>query len=370
MAFDLKGMIFMKYNKYILAFALAALITATSGTAGVFDQVTKGRILSESFAASITGDDYIGTLEVVNGIGKSYSFDATKVFKFLPNPYGGEMLLQMDEVVFSRELSKMSDALGVKAVDASTKISLSGERTSLTESVLGIDMDVDTVRQEIIMRVKNKDYTPYKAAFSFGKAPKRTTDEMKKINFVLSEFSTRFDSNVKGRSQNISLAASSIDGMILMPGEEFSFNRTLGPINTSRGYQYAPVIVSGEFVEGVGGGICQVSTTLFNAALRSGLQITERRPHSLPVAYVPRGTDAMVSSSSDFKFKNNLNSPIYIQAFVQNSRINFKIYGSQADNKNVDISVKNTGERRYQMTRTIDGRTDNFYSTYREPNRR
>jgi len=358
----------MNYKRYILGLTMAAIISSAFGPSGILGSLKEGRIGNEVFAQSPFSQEYIGQIEVLNGIGQSYSFDASKVFKFLPNPYGGDMLLQMDEIVFSRELSKMADVLSVKAVDASTKININGERTSLTESVLGIDMDKELVKQEIIMRVRNRDYTPYTAAFRFGDPPRRTTDEMKKINFVLSEFSTRFDSDVRGRSTNTSLAASSIDGIILMPGEEFSFNRTLGPITTARGYQNAPVIVSGEFVEGIGGGICQVSTTLFNSVLRAGLQITDRRPHSLPVAYVPRGTDAMVSSSSDFKFKNNFNNPIYIQAYVQNSRIHFKIYGSQNDSKNVDISVRNIGERRYQLTRTIDGRTDNFYSTYREPN--
>lgn len=313
-------------------------------------------------------EDFIGIIRIANGIGEIYDFDATKVFKFLPNPNGGQMLLQMDEVVFYKELGSIQKALNKNGQNAATSINLKGELVAITPGVQSIVIDIEKTRQDLIMKVKNHDFTPYNPVFNYGAAPSRTTEDMQKINFILTEFSTTFNSKVKGRSENISLAANAINETILMPGEEFSFNQVVGPTTIARGFKNAPVIVDGEFVEGVGGGVCQVSTTLFNAALRSGLTITSRRNHSLPVAYVPRGTDAAVASTLDFKFKNTLNNPIYLQAFVDKSKIYFRVYGSKDDNKEVKISVNKLAERKYELTRTINGNVqDKFYSTYREP---
>ncbi len=313
-------------------------------------------------------EDFIGVIRIANGLGQIYDFDATKVFKFLPNPNNGPMLLQMDEVVFYQELTNIQSSLNKKGQNASTSINLKGELVAITPGVQSIEIDEGKARQDLIMKVRNQDFTPYQPAFNYGVAPSRTTEDMQKVNFILNEFSTKFNSNVKGRSENISLAAKSIDGTILMPGEEFSFNQVVGQTTLARGYKHAPVIVDGEFVEGVGGGVCQVSTTLFNATLRSGLTITSRRNHSLPVAYVPKGTDAAVAATLDFKFKNTLNNPIYLQAFVENSKIFFRVYGSKDDSKEIKISVNKLAERKYELKRTINGvLQDSFYSNYREP---
>lgn len=307
-------------------------------------------------------------ITIRNGSGGIYEFKAAGVFKFLPNPNGSEPLLQMDEVIFAKELDNMAKTLDTPKKEASTEINIKGELVAITPSLQQIYLDKEKTKQDLIMKVRYYDYTEYTPTFHFGEVPYRTTEDMQKINYILSEFSTQFDSRVKGRSENISIAADAIDGTILMPGQEFSFNRTLGPVTISNGYKYAPVIVDGEFVEGVGGGVCQVSTTLFNTALRSGLGITARRNHSLPVAYVPRGTDAAVATYLDMKFKNTLNNPIYIQAFVQDSKIVFRVYGSKDDEKQIKLAVTKTGERSYKLVRTIDGRFfDSFSSTYREP---
>lgn len=307
-------------------------------------------------------------ITVRNGAGSIYEFEASKVFEFLPNPSGGEPLLQMDEIVFAKELDLMALKLNIKKQEASTEINVNRELVAITPSIQEIYMDKEQAKQDLIMKVRNYDYTEYTPTFQFREMPYRTTEDMKKINYILSEVYTSFDSRVQGRSENISIAAASIDGTILMPGQEFSFNRTLGPVTISNGYKYAPVIVDGEFVEGVGGGVCQVSTTLFNSALRAGIGITSRRSHSLPVGYVPRGMDATVATYVDLKFKNTLENPVYIQAFVQDSKIFFRFYGSKDDEKQIKLSVTKTGERSYKLVRTINGRFfDSFSSTYREP---
>lgn len=126
---------------------------------------------------------------------------------------------------------------------------------------------------------------------------------------------TYFNSNNSNRSHNIALAAQAIDNAVVFPGETFSFNQVVGIRTANRGYKRAGVIVRGELSEGIGGGICQVSSTLYNAIDRAGLKIVKRYSHSRNVPYVPPGRDATVSwGGPDFVFENVYNQPVLIRA--------------------------------------------------------
>ncbi|MDD9265860.1 VanW family protein [Paenibacillus sp. GCM10023248] len=141
---------------------------------------------------------------------------------------------------------------------------------------------------------------------------------------------TYFNSNNKHRYTNIKLATQAINNHVVLPGETFSFNGVVGVRTRSRGYMPAKVIVRGEFSEGIGGGICQISSTLFNAADRAGLTILERYSHSRSVPYVPAGRDATVNwGGPDFSFKNDYNQPILIRAQALPGRIYVTIYSSE-----------------------------------------
>lgn len=155
-------------------------------------------------------------------------------------------------------------------------------------------------------------------------------EELEKIRLVMSEFKTSFSAGNVSRSSNIRLAAKLIDGTVLMPGDTFSFNQFLGKRTTDKGFRMAGVYVSGRHDFDVGGGICQVSTTLYNASIRSGLTIKDRSPHSLPVPYVPLGQDAAVSyPNPDLKLTNPFDFPIALSATPETSTITFRILGSQ-----------------------------------------
>ncbi len=126
---------------------------------------------------------------------------------------------------------------------------------------------------------------------------------------------TRFTLSDINRNINLELASKAIDYYIIENGDSFSFNDVVGPRSSSRGYRSANVIVNNKFVPGIGGGICQVSSTLYWAATKCNLKILERHPHSLPVNYIPKGKDATVSYGQlDLKFKNNTGDPIRIEA--------------------------------------------------------
>lgn len=168
--------------------------------------------------------------------------------------------------------------------------------------------------------------------------------DLKRETRLLSSFVTYYDASNYDRAHNIALAAAAINGTVIDAGEEFSFNETVGVRSRERGYRSAKIIERGEFVEGVGGGVCQVSTTLFNAALLSGLEISEYHPHSLQVGYVPPSRDAMVSGSAfDLKFKNVSQKPVYIRAKTGSGYVKFNVYGL-SDGGVYSFSSRVTGE--------------------------
>ena len=162
---------------------------------------------------------------------------------------------------------------------------------------------------------------------AFEYAPEITCGVLKERTRLLSSFTTYYDGGNTVRAGNIALAASRIAGTTLNPEETFSFNEKVGKRTEENGFGKAAVILDGEFVPGVGGGVCQASTTLMNAALRAGLEITESRPHSLSVGYVPPSLDAMVSEYSDLKFKNGYPFPVYVGAETGKNYVRFRIYG-------------------------------------------
>ena len=149
----------------------------------------------------------------------------------------------------------------------------------------------------------------------------------------ISQYVTYFNSGNKQRSHNIHLASEAINNYVVFPNETFSFNAVVGKRTVEKGYLPAPVIVKGELSEGVGGGICQVSSTLFNAVDRAGVKIIERYSHSRKVPYVPPNRDATVSwYGPDFTFKNRHNQPLLIRSKVIGGQLLIVIYSSDTLN--------------------------------------
>ncbi|WP_180270626.1 VanW family protein [Sporanaerobium hydrogeniformans] len=171
--------------------------------------------------------------------------------------------------------------------------------------------------------------------------PQYTTEYMAASTTKIASFSTSFPHTPDGRTENIRLSAEAINGTLLMPGDVFSFNETVGETTLEKGYKMAPVISNGTITQGLGGGICQVSSTLYNAILRTGLCSLERRPHSKISTYVPIGLDATVSYGTiDYKFKNTFNYPLYIEAYTDASQIYITVY-SHSSLSGKDYRIEN-----------------------------
>lgn len=149
------------------------------------------------------------------------------------------------------------------------------------------------------------------------------------IKDKLGEFSTEFNASDYDRVSNLSLATKNTSNVLLLPEDVFSFNKIVGPRLEKYGFKMAKIIVNNEYVSGIGGGICQVSSTLYNAVLYSNLEIVERKNHSLPSTYVDMGRDATISGDYiDLKFKNNTGYPIYIYGEMKGNKVKFTIYGN------------------------------------------
>lgn len=224
----------------------------------------------------------------------------------------------------------------------------------ITEGIPGVVLDAEELMYRIKEQIENYQGTPIELPVK-NIAPRITAESLKDLKEIIGSFSTTFDAGVKGRSTNITIASKSIDSTLLMPGEAFSFNEQTGPRGVAEGYQEAPVIINGQLIPGIGGGICQVSSTLYNAVVRADLEIINRKNHSLPVAYVPLGHDATVAYGYiDFEFINDMPYPIYLESSVQGNRVTVNIYGR----KTQDTSIKLYSEVVETIEPKIEIKTD------------
>ena len=190
----------------------------------------------------------------------------------------------------------------------------------------GVDFNISMEEAEKLLQQDQEEYViPLKVT-----VPEITTKMIGTEAFpdLISEFSTKYSQSQKDRTTNLKLAAEKINGTVLMPGEVFSYNTVVGKRTIDAGYKEAKIYVNGEVVDGLGGGICQVSSTLYNAVLYANLEIVERRNHQFVPSYAGAGLDAtVVYGSIDFQFKNTRNYPIKIQCSVDRGICNFQIYG-------------------------------------------
>lgn len=168
-----------------------------------------------------------------------------------------------------------------------------------------------------------------KAAVS-AKEPDITEEDLATIGDVLGTFSTDFSSSGAARSKNLANGAAKINGHLLMPGETLSGYECMHPFTTENGYYTAAAYENGMVVDSVGGGVCQIATTLYNASLRAELEITQRQNHSMIVTYVKPSMDAAIAGTyKDIKVTNNYSTPIYVEGGVSGRTLTFTFYGKE-----------------------------------------
>ena len=261
----------------------------------------------------------------------------------LNKEYNIKLNVTYNESKLSEQLSYIQRDINKQVKQATIEISDNGQMIA-TKSKEGLEVDIISLKEQIYNMIKNKDIKNINLPVKIIK-PTITTKQVKSINTILGQFSTSFN-EYSSRGTNIYIAAKSTSDILIMPGDTFSYNKSTGARTWSNGQKTAKVIVNGKYVNGEGGGVCQVSTTIYNAALISGLEIQEVHNHTYPSHYVPKGRDAAVSYGYiDLKFKNNFAHPIYIKNIVSNGAITSKIYGCSQDREKLYIRTQESHEK-------------------------
>lgn len=224
---------------------------------------------------------------------------------------------------------------------------------TVLEGQRGITMDVE-IAKKALEASGDDDTFSFPVVFT---EPTMTVRDFRSKLFrdTLSTISSSFNPGLKGRTTNVKLACDFCNNVILNPGDEFSYNKSVGPRTYERGFKDATVYVAGTTEEGVGGGICQVSSTIYSAALHADLKITERYNHSYMITYVPLGEDAtVVYGSKDFRFVNNTDYPIKLRVTYGKSTMTVSIIGTNVSNKTVEISTKRLSSTPFQVVYKTD----------------
>lgn len=245
------------------------------------------------------------------------------------------------EEAAAAEASSVAAQWNKKAKNGSiSSYDVSSGSFQFTGAESGLAVDQEKLAADIVEALKRKDFNAVIEASVNVVEPEISEETAKEKYKTISTFTTKTTSNSK-RNTNVKLAAQAINGTVLQPGEEFSFNGTVGERTEAKGYKGAAAYNNGEVVEEIGGGVCQVSSTLYNAVLKSGLKTTFRRSHTYEPSYVTPGTDATVSwGGPDYKFENNSSTAIGIRASYADQTVTISIYGIPVLEEGVTYALK------------------------------
>lgn len=245
------------------------------------------------------------------------------------------------------DLNQVRDQIYAQAADAYAERNEQGG-VRIVPHVVGVDFDAEQAQTQFeALKQGERGRIPLTIT-----QPERSQAKLESMLFadVLGECTT-YASGTEYRLNNVQVAANAMDGLILMPGEVFSYNATLGPRTTANGYLPAPAYIAGQTVDDVGGGICQNSSTLYLAVLRANLEIVERTNHMFTVGYVPDGLDATVAYNAlDFKFRNNTDFPIRIESKLSGRNTIIKLHGTDVNDLTVKMETKTLSTTPYKET--------------------
>lgn len=266
-------------------------------------------------------------------------YKALKDLKHKSKEY--ELEIAFDQEKIKDVISSKCLAFDVDPKDASIKRENGKFVVTDGQTGIGVDVDASIKLVEDGLANWNRDDSSIDLSVKVVE-PKASTEDFAKVKDVLGTFTTSFSTSSSSRSANVENGAKLINGTVLLPGETFSTYKTITPFTAENGYYLAGSYLQGQVVDSFGGGICQVSTTLYNAVLRAELQVEERHNHSMIVGYVDPSADAAISESAgkDFKFTNTTEAPVYIESITGGKKITFNIYGCETRAANRKIEYK------------------------------
>lgn len=253
-----------------------------------------------------------------------------------------ELTLSADKETVKSLLEEKAGDLNQEAVDC--ELTRNGEVFEIVDGKQGIQVNIDDSVENVLAYIDTEWDKETSGTITLAAdvvEPRGTKEELSKVKDLLGGFSTNFSTSSSNRCTNIAVAAGKINGTLLYPGEEFSVYETIGPMDAANGYELAGAYENGQTVESYGGGVCQVSTTLYNAVILSELEITQRSNHSMIVTYVKPSMDAAIAGDyKDLRFKNNQDSPIYIEGYTAGKDLYFNIFGAETRPSNRKISFE------------------------------
>ena len=262
-------------------------------------------------------------------------------------------------------LNEVKQSIDLPATDATVAFDPSKEeRFTIVQERSGRAVDLDSLLAEVKNQLDN-GYTKPITIQPEPVSPKMFAADLEKATERISRVKTDLGSSSESRIHNIKTALSYFNGMVIQPGQEVSFNQTTGPRGLEQGYQNAGVIQDDEIIDGPGGGVCQASTTLYQAVVKAGLEIVRSNKHSLPVSYVDVGTDAAVAYDyKDLVFRNNTDYPVFIEGRVSGSSVVVSVYGYPLE-EGTEIKIVTDVYEKIQPAETkITLDTDAQYVTY------
>lgn len=239
----------------------------------------------------------------------------------------------LEQDVAKRVLADMAHAIDRPSTNATARWDAGARKVvidpGITGGKLNLEKSLELLLENTVGKLAAGQPVPEELALPYdARQPRITAEMLAPVDTLLASFTTSYAGSSRNRASNVEVAARAIDGTILMPGEEFSYNKIVGPRSSENGYRLAPVIIGGQSQPGIGGGVCQVSTTVYNAALLANLKIVKRSHHSHPVAYVPAGRDAtVVYGAIDLKFRNTTDAPIVIESQTAGRNLTVRILG-------------------------------------------
>jgi vancomycin resistance protein YoaR len=225
------------------------------------------------------------------------------------------------------KLQEIATEFNVEAQDST--ITRKNGAFQITEEQKGYAMDVDKTVPKVEEMLEQNTGGTIEPEITITE-PKVTKADNEKVTDLIGTYSTTYSANAAGRNENLRVGCANIDGTVIAPGEVFSMNVGLGPQTYANGYKDAGVYVNGKVEQGVAGGVCQVTSTLYNAVILAELEVVERYPHSMTVGYVPLGRDAAVAGDyKDLKFRNDTEYPVYLEAYARDGKVVCNLYGHE-----------------------------------------
>ena len=327
---SLEGMTGAEAEKVVKEYVDAKLNQKVTLDVNGAQAVTSAKELGMTWGNPEAVEDAMASTEVKGNLIKRYM----KKKDLQENPVVVDLELDVDQEKIAAFVAEHCGAALAEPQDA--KIAKEGDGFVVTPSVTGVAIDMEATEEALKAALSADGTDGVSVAAGVTEAePRIKTEDLETIQDLLGSYTTDFKTSGWSRSTNLEVGTAKINGRVLMPGDVLSGYECMAPFTTANGYKTATAYENGRSVDSVGGGVCQIATTLYNAALYAELDIVQRQNHSMTVAYVDHSRDAAIAGTyKDIKISNPYETPIYVEGYTSGKKLTFKIYGQETRPEN------------------------------------